>query len=199
MQMTRQHAFPVCLFAISLLAAGCQSKVLGPPRTIGVRKNPQGKILQELVCQEHQDRAGVAPGPHGLGPLSITNWCECSIREPGKPDRPLPFLRDVNPQRCRTVAGTSYWLTLSEVHDSHGNNPIRLLLFDESGIRRHKVLDYVHDWKTGGGFQIYFRDGNHKVIFHAASGFIEYDVVTDLKKACGEPVKVPDDDDRLPL
>ena len=56
-----------------------------------------------------------------------------------------------------------------------------------------------HDWSKGGGFQIYFRDGNHKVIFHAASGFIAYDVVTEVKKACGEPAKAPDDDEKLPL
>ncbi len=198
--MTRQPAISACLLAISLLAAGCQSKVLGPPRVIGTRKNPQGKILQELVCQEHQDRAGIGSGGmHALGTLSITNWCECSIREPGKPDRPLPFLRDVNPHRCRAVAGTSYWVTVFQELDPHGNNPMRLLLFDESEIRRRKILDYVHDWKKGGGFQVYFRDGNHKVIFPAASGFIEYDVVADAKKACGEPVKAPDDDDRLPL
>ena len=72
--MTRQHAILVCLLESSLLVAGCQSKVLGPARTIGVGKNSQGKIPRELVCQEHQDRAGVAPGPHGLGPFSITNW-----------------------------------------------------------------------------------------------------------------------------
>jgi hypothetical protein len=60
--MARQPAISACLLAISFVAAGCQSKVLGPPRTIGVRKNPQGKILQEVVCQEHQDRAGIAPG-----------------------------------------------------------------------------------------------------------------------------------------
>ena len=38
---------------------------------IGVRMNPQRKILREVVCQEHQDRAGIASGPHGLGSL----WC----------------------------------------------------------------------------------------------------------------------------
>ena len=50
--MPRQPA--ISLFAswrFHSLAAGCQSKVLGPPCMIAVRKNPQGKILQEVIVR----------------------------------------------------------------------------------------------------------------------------------------------------
>jgi hypothetical protein len=193
--MTSKHASVVLLLAMSLVGSGCESKTTGQPKVLGVRQDAQGKVLAELVCQTHQDRAGIAPGPHGLGPLSITNWSECWLREPGKPDRPLPFLRDVlnNPFRCRPVAGTSYWVTVTSDHDGHEQN-LRILAFDESGILRRRILDYFHA-PASTRYEVYFRDGNRKLIFRAASGFIEYDLITNEKKACNEPAKIPADDE----
>jgi hypothetical protein len=115
--------------------------------------------------------------------------------ETGKTQSPLPFLPLVlfNPSHCRPVSDTPYWVVRTEKNDAHGET-LGLVVFDESGILRQQVLDYVNDWSKSG-FQIYLRDGNHKLIVRTARGFIEYDVITGAEKPGKEPSRIPEDDE----
>jgi len=191
-----KHVTNAGLIAVALLTGGCGTSRVEPRKVLGVKKDAQGKVLQEIVGRLHVEKWGVLPGPHGLGPADTKLWYECWLSEPGKPNRPLPFLTSVlfNPNHCRPVADTSYWVIRTQKNDAHGET-IGLVVFDESGILRQQILDYAHDWSKGGGFQIYSRDGNRKLIVRTPRGFIEYDVISGSEKPGKEPPRIAEDDE----
>ncbi len=91
-----------CLLVMAPFVAGCSylmffqsSDTTERPRVIGIRKDAHGVVLQKFVIQCTTRERGWRPSPRGPAPLSVTSWCDCFIREPGKPDQPLPFLRDM--------------------------------------------------------------------------------------------------------
>ena len=88
------------------------------------------------------------------------------------------------------MAWTSYWVTVFQELDPHGNNPIWLLLF-----LMNRIFVAAKSWITSMigsravASRFISRDGNHKVIFHAASGFIEDHALADAQRVCERPAK----------
>jgi hypothetical protein len=188
------------LLIVLVFVAGCsyvmffesQETQVGPT-VIGIRKDAHGVVLQEFVFQCTNVERGWFPGPHGPHPMSLSGWNDCFIREPGKPDQPLPFLRDIwlNAYQCKPIANTPFWVMLTS---SKNNTHIRrILAFDESRILRNVTLPLTYsasDEPTGP----WFREGNRKVIYRTARGFEQYDIITGVKKPCEKPAHLPEDD-----
>jgi hypothetical protein len=182
------HVLGGCLIAAVAMLGGCSSTTRRPPKVIGVRKDAQGKVVQEFVYQDVIVKGAYFPGPHGFTSSVEQSWSECVLREPGKADLPLPFLRDlsINDHECNPVSDSRYWAMLTTDREHPGI--YRILAFDDSHAFRDHDLPYDHDWSQGGRFAIYFREGNHKVIYRTAGGkFEEYDILTDAVK----PSKAP--------
>jgi hypothetical protein len=177
-----------CLIPVLLVLGGCNSTTRRPPKVIGVRKDAQGRVVQEFVYQDCIVKGAPVPGPHGFTSLVVRSWNECFLREPGKADHPLPFLRDlwINPYECKAVDGGPYWAMMTTDRENAGI--YRILAFDDSHVFRNHDLPYEHDWAKGGRVAIYFRDGNRKVIYRTRRGqFEEYDILTDAVKPSKQP------------
>ncbi|HXY37798.1 MAG TPA: hypothetical protein VEI07_26465 [Planctomycetaceae bacterium] len=198
--MRLRHLLGGCLTVVLLLVGGCLCMVFAPgpvkhdpPRVIGTRKDASGKVLEQFVYDGYSQNFGWFPGPHGPAPFSHRSWNKAFIREPGKPDRELPFLRDLrlNYYVCRPVANAPYWVMQTDEQD----NPwiTRILAFDDSHLLRNRVLPYEHDF-TKDDRDFFYRDGNRRIIYRTAHGFEQYDIVTDELKACEKPPHMPEDD-----
>jgi hypothetical protein len=161
------------------------------PSVIGIKKDAHGVVLQKFVIQCTTRERGWFPSPRGPAPLSVTSSCDCFIREPGKPDQPLPFLRDMwlNRWECKPVANSPFWVMLTNVEN---NYKCRILAFDESRILRNVTLPLTYSASGPGG--PWFREGNRKVIYRTTRGFEELDIVTGDTKPCAKPVHLPEDD-----
>jgi hypothetical protein len=200
--MKATHALGGCLTIFLVLVGGCSYMIFfhstidhQPPRVIGVRIDAQGNVLQKFVFQGNAEQRGWFPGPHGPVSPVVKTWNNCFIREPGKPDRELPFLRDVwlGPSTCRPVADSQYWVML--VADKDVPGIYRILAFDDSHILRNRDLPWEHDFSKDD-VDFFFRDGNRKVIYRTAHGFEEYNVLTDAAKPSEKPSPLPEDDPR---
>ena len=84
------HVLGGCLIAAVAMLGGCSSTTRRPPKVIGVRKDAQGKVVQEFVYQDVIVKGAYFPGPHGFTSSVEQSWSECVLREPGKADLPLP-------------------------------------------------------------------------------------------------------------
>jgi len=188
---TRDVVLGGCL--LPLLVGGCTYVVFfatatrhDPPRVIGVRKDAQGNVLQQITLQGNSQRRGYfMPGPHGFTSFWNSDWYYLYLLEPGKPDRELVFLRDlphINPYNCEPVYGTRLWamITVTEPDDwRHGAEAKRaIIVFDETHIVHHTTIDYEYDSKINGPVAIDFRDGNHSVVYRSSNGWKSLDVVT---------------------
>jgi hypothetical protein len=189
-----------CLVAVAALVAGCSYLIVfqsddrtDGPRVIGIRKDANGVVLQKFVIQCTQRARGWFPSPHGPAPLSVTSWCDCFIREPGKPDHPLPFLRDfwLNAYQCKPIANSPFWVMQTSLENN--SHKTRILAFDDSRILRNVTLPLTY-FASQEPLGPWFREGNRKVIYRITGGFEQYDILTDVRQPCAKPEQLPEDD-----
>jgi hypothetical protein len=188
-----------CLVAVAAFVAGCSylvvfqsSDTTEAPRVIGIRKDAHGVVLQKFVIQCTTRERGWFPSPRGPAPLSVTSRYDCFIREPGKSDQPLPFLRDMwlNVWDCKPIANSPFWVMQTSLENN--SHKTRILAFDDSRILRNVTLPLTYSTSGPGG--PWFREGNRKVIYRTTGGFEQYDIVTGVRQPCAKPVQLPEDD-----
>ena len=164
------------------------------PRVIGVRKNARGETVQEFVYQENCAMSLPFLGPHGLATLPIRRWHYCYLREPGRPQRELVFLRnvDVTPFECAAVANTNLWtmnttgrsapvpaaLPSNAMPSPEERLLLEVLTFDEARIIRRHELGVDLDWEHGPYPLTKFESGNRILVYRSIRGLKAYDVVT---------------------
>jgi hypothetical protein len=185
-----------CLLPALFLGGGCTETTHYPPKVIGARKDAQGKVVQEIVYQDNFQAQGRFPGPEGDKPIWNRRWFYCYLREPGKPERELGFLRripGVVGDHCYAVDGTQLWAMITverrdDLNDFRQEVDIRkLLVFDESRVLHQIAIDYKDGWAA----TIAFHDGNRKVVYRSSKGWRSLDVVTGAVMPFQEGKKPP--------
>jgi hypothetical protein len=177
----RFKAWLVLLAFAPILSCGCcvfffyPQETYDPPRTIGVRKDAQGNLVEQIVCHQSYQTFGYLPGPHGFYPNRRYSH-KFFLEQPGKPRRELSFLANEHlcaPDSSQAVSDTRLWVRAG----FYGGQRLSVLVFDDSQIVRRRNLKNTYREDQRENF--WFENGNRRVAYWGGGGVEAYDVITD--------------------
>ncbi len=165
-----------CILALLLKYAQVTHE---PPKVIGVRKDAQGNVVQQIIMEASYRSIGSLPGPDR--PISTRKYSfKYFLEEPGQPRRELTFLRDIRvlyDHHPLPVNNSPLWVSAGydqEVRMGWDYHPLVVLVFDDAQVvHRRQLKDYSNSRPE-------FENGNRTYVFRSPEGLTAYDVTTDI-------------------
>jgi hypothetical protein len=149
-----------------------------PPKSIGVRKDAKGNVVETIIREISYRTIGPIPVPHGHSTTKKI-YTRYFIEEPGKSRIELTFLTGEklawSSDECLPMENSPVWVYARDV--THEKSEVEVIGFDRTQIVCRRTFPFVPNWNNSKQ-DYWFENGNGTFVYRTRDGHEAYDVMT---------------------